>query len=157
MVYKPWISQLIYHITAGVPQGSILGPLLFLVYINDIVREIESNIRLFADDTSLSLIVDTPNEAANIINRDLTKIDNWALTWLVTFNPQKTQSMIISRKASKPAHPQIYMLNQPIEEVSSHKHLGLNLSNDLTWNKHINYIKVSFWYSWYWVSQFEQW
>ena len=82
------------HINAGVPQGSILGPLLFLIFINDIVKDIHANIRLFADDTSLYVVVDNPVNAAAILNSDLERINKWAKTWLVCFNPKKTESMI---------------------------------------------------------------
>ena len=88
-----WVS-----VNAGVPQGSILGPLLFLLYINDIVHEINSSIRLFADDTSIYIIVDFPDSAAQILNIDLERIANWAAKWLVNFNANKNESMLISAK-----------------------------------------------------------
>ena len=107
-------------LNAGVPQGSILGPLLFLLYINDIVLNIGSNIRLFADDTSLFIIVDEPVADAACINSDLGRITQWAATWLVTFNPVKTESMLISRKLNRNRHPPLFMLNQQISEVNAH-------------------------------------
>ena len=97
---------------AGVPQGSILGPLLFLVYINDIVEDIHSTIRLFADDTSLYIIVEDPLRAADQLNSDLAKIHLWANKWLVSFNPSKSESIIFSRKQIKPFHPPVKMNQQ---------------------------------------------
>ena len=87
---------------------SILEPLLFLLYINDIVLDIGSNICLFADDTSLFIIVDNPVAAADCLNNDLDKISQWAATWLVSFNPTNTEPIIISRKFNKAQHPPIF-------------------------------------------------
>ena len=134
------------YIKAGVPQGSILGPLLFLIYINDIVHDIGSNIRLFADDTSLFIIVDNPLIAATNLKTDLEKISRWATTWLVSFNPTKTESLLLSRKLNSDQHPPIFMQNHQISEVSTHKHLGSLFSNDCTWHNHINYIQDKAWF-----------
>ena len=112
------------YIRAGVLQGSILGPVLFL-FINDIELDIESNIRLLADDTSLYIIVDDPVTAANCLGADLEKNSKWADTWLVSFNPTKTESLLISRKLNKLNHPPILMQNLQITEVEFHKHLGI--------------------------------
>ena len=81
-----WLEKL-----TGVPQGSILGPLLLIMFINDIVKKIHSNICLFADDTSLYIIVDFPDSVAQILNLDLERLYNWAVQWLVKFNPIKTE------------------------------------------------------------------
>ena len=83
---------------AGVPQGSILGPLLFLLFFNDIVEDIRFYIRLFADDTSLYIIVDNPVDAATELSSDLLKIHHWATKRLVIFNPAKSESIVFSRK-----------------------------------------------------------
>ena len=133
------------YLKAGVPQGSILGPLLFLIFINDIVNDINSNIRLFADDTSLYIIVDTPQNTASVMNNDLSKINTWATKWLVTFNPAKSESLLITRRRTDLQHPQLILNNQSIENVTSHKHLGLVLSNDGTWHNHIELITSKAW------------
>ena len=119
--------------------------MLFLLYINDIVTDIGLNIRLFADDTSLYMIVDSPNTAAEIINSDLLKISNWARAWLVDFNAAKNEALLLSRKINRPLHPPLYMHNQQINEVQYHKHLGVYLTQDCSWHKHIDCIKENAW------------
>ena len=73
--FSEWVEVL-----AGVPQGSIVGPSLFLIYINDIVKRIGGSIRLLADDTNLYIIVDLPEQAARILNVDLQTISQWAIS-----------------------------------------------------------------------------
>ena len=127
-------------ICAGVPQGSILGPILFLVYINDIIVDIRSHVRLFADDTSLYMSVENPQTTASILSNDLAKMHVWAQKWLVNFNPAKTESLLISRRLIKPNHPNIIFQQTIVQEVNFHKHLGIIFSSDASWNYHINYI-----------------
>ena len=86
------------NIEAGVPQGSVLGPLLFLVYINDIVDIVTSKIRLYADDVTLYITIDDPTDSTADISDDLGLIENWSKQWLVKFNSSKTKSMVISKK-----------------------------------------------------------
>ena len=127
------------------PQGSILGPLLFLIYISDKVEDIHSCIRLFADDTSLYIIVDNPLQAAERLNEDLRKIHSWAAKWLVSFNPAKSESILFSRKLNRPFHPHLIMNQQVIDEETSHKHLGHIFSSDCNWYEHIGYVKTKAW------------
>ena len=89
-------------VEAGVPQGSIIGPLLFLIYINGIVRELNCNVRLFADDTSLFIVVENPVTTVNILNNNLGRIHSWAGDWPVDFNTSKTETVIICRKHINP-------------------------------------------------------
>ena len=130
----------VLELKAGVPQGSILGPLFFLIFINDIVNDIGCRIKLFADDTSLYIIIEHPDAAAQILNEDLEKVRNWSKTWLVSFNPQKTETLLISRKANQTYHPPLYFDGIPIQEVTNHKHLGLIFNNTCHWGQHIDYI-----------------
>ena len=80
-------------------------------FINDIVNNIQSNIRLFADDASLHIIVENPNTTALTLNSDLGKIHHWADNWLVDYNPTKTTSLLISRKRIPETHPTFKMNN----------------------------------------------
>ena len=75
------------NVHSGVPQGSIPGPPLFLIYINDLADDLSSNVKLFADDTSLFSVVHNVNASARELNDDLKKIDKWAFQWKMSFNP----------------------------------------------------------------------
>ena len=125
------------EIQAGVPQGSRLGPILFLIYINDIVKDIESEILLFADDCSLLAIGNDPNETAEILNRDLIKISNWANVWKVKFNASKTKDIIFSNKVLNNSPPLVFN-DEFITRVNTHRHLGVFLTSNLNWSVQIN-------------------
>ena len=130
----------VLSINSGVPQGSILGPIFFLIFINDIVYEIGCTIKLFADDTSIYITIENPITDATILNSDLKKIHEWATKWLVNFNPNKTKSLLISRKTIAVQHPPLNMNNTTIQEVTQHRHLGLILTNNGNWGQHIDTI-----------------
>ena len=74
-------------VLAGVPQGSILGPLLFLIYIDDLPEGFESSVKLFADDALLFSTVYDPNKSADQLDKNLKKISDWAHKWKMIFNP----------------------------------------------------------------------
>ena len=94
------------------PRDLFLG-LFFLVYITDIVDGLNSNIHLFADDTSLNIIVDHSISAAATPQSDIVKISNWVDKWFVTFTPSKSETIITLRKTIKPYHLPLLMHNQP--------------------------------------------
>ena len=126
-------------VAAGVPQGSRLGPLLFIIYINDIIEDIESDILIFADDTSLLAKGKTIDETAEILKRDLQKVVDWAAKWKVTFAADKTKQMIFSKKNITNS-PLLLLNNEEIKRVKHHKHLGLFMSENLDWSAHVHYV-----------------
>ena len=101
-------------IKSGVPQGSILGPLFFLVYINDLADNVNCRIKLFADDTSLFLVVRDVANASFELNKDLESISLWGWQWKMLFNVKKTKEVIFSSKRSKPQHPPLNLGNDVI-------------------------------------------
>ena len=124
-------------INSGVPQGSRLGPLLFIIYMNDIINDIESDILIFADDTSLFSTGTDPAQTAAQLNRDLAKISSWGKKWKVAFNAKKSKDMIFSNKYLNNSPPLCFDDNF-IDRVNRHKHLGVYLSSTLDWNVQLN-------------------
>ena len=132
-------------VESGVPQGSVLGPLLFLIYINDLEKGIKSNINFFADDTSLFSIVTGPTLSAVDLNHDLNLIGQRAHQWKMAFNPDPNKraiELLFSRKINSPNHLSLYFNNQEVCRATDHKHLGLILDTKLTFTKHITH-KIS--------------
>ena len=128
-------------IKAGVPQGSILGPLLFLVYINDLPEGLTTNAKLFADDTSLFSVVHDSTLSSVSLNNDLLKISQWAYQWKMTFNPdvsKQAQEAVFSRKGITTNHATVYFNNDPVTGENFQKHLGLFLDSKLNFSGHIN-------------------
>ncbi len=115
-------------INAGVPQGSVLCPLLFLIYVNDIAHSLLSTTRLFADDSSLAVSSSEVNHIETTLNTDLNIITEWSKQWLVQFNPAKTEVMLFS--LSNLPIPVLYFQNSQLNLVHHHKHLGLTLSDN---------------------------
>ena len=126
-------------IFGSLPQGSILAPLLFLIFLNDIEIKIRSNISLFADDVSLLEKFKNCHDLEQTINNDLDTLKNWALKWNMEFNPLKTEIMIFSNKQNK-SKPTINYNGIRIKQVSTHKHLGIHLSENMQWTYHIDNI-----------------
>ena len=115
-------------VTAGVPQGSILGPLLFLIYINDLSNNLSSTAKLFADDTSLFSVVNDVNLSQFHLNSDFKKISEWAYQWKMAFNldiSKQAQEVIFSRKPVKASHPAVFFDDIPLACCLNHKHLGI--------------------------------
>ena len=129
------------EINAGVPQGSVLGPLLVLIYINDLSENLISVSKLFADDTSIFSTVFNTNKSSEDLNRDLLTINNRAFQWKMSFNPypnKQATEVIFSRKRKPTNHPYLYFNGSPVASAPFHKHLGLVLDEKLTFGYHLS-------------------
>ena len=128
-----WIT-----IKAGVPQGSIMGPILFLIYTNDLPSEIQSIIKMFADDTILGATGKTSDECSNILQPNIDQLAAWAKKWKIKLNPSKTKCLTISRK--KNMYSPLILNNRIVEEVKHHCHLGLRLQDNGKWKIQIDHM-----------------
>ena len=134
-------SSAICRISAGVPQGSVLGPLLFIIYINDIAEKLSSLCRLFADDTSFGCSSHDGQHIKSVVDRDLKELDEWSAKWLMSFNPEKTEIMIFSNVDTPDLAFSLNNYDIPISKT--HKHLGVTFSSDAKWNNHVDNIIAS--------------
>ena len=131
-------------IKCGVPQGTILGPLLFILYINDLPNcLIHSQSRMYADDTSLSYADQDPNSVETCLNQDLDKISIWLSANKLTLNMKKTEFMLIGsrQKLNTLATTPVLKIDQaPVKQVSTTKSLGVVLDDRLTWHDQIEHL-----------------
>ena len=120
------------------PQGSILGPLLFLIFINDLPQCLKHcKSILYADDTLLYYTARTENELQDKINEDLDSLSQWLNNNLLTLNYEKTKFMIFANKKQS-TNVDITIQNKKVSQETSFKYLGVTLSSDLTWHNHID-------------------
>jgi hypothetical protein len=123
-------------VTSGVPQGTVLGPLLFLLFINDIGNNIASDIRLFADDCVLYRKIDSQSDC-DILQHDLDTLTDWADKWQMRFNTKKCHIMHMTKRR-KPINNAYNMAGTPLAVVKSHPYLGVDIQCDLRWDDHVN-------------------
>lgn len=143
-------------VISGVPQGTVLGPLFFLLYINDLPSNLQCKTRLFADDCLLYATIVNPTTDGQLLQNDLVELESWQNKWQMKFNPKKCFTMCISLKKNLPLRKYTFC-GQVLENTDSHPYLGVQLDSRLRWKEHISnttanankilgLIKRNFWY-----------
>ncbi|KAI8520129.1 hypothetical protein Bbelb_033860 [Branchiostoma belcheri] len=131
-------SSSLVSVESGVPQGSVLGPSLFLLYINDLPTSLSSIARLFADDTMAHKTICSTSDQ-ELLQQDLDRLAKWEQTWLMEFHPEKCQSLHITRKRV-PLTTEYHLHGHTLCSVKEAKYLGVTITNNLTWSTHIGNI-----------------
>ena len=119
------------YVTSGTPQGTILGPLLFLLYINNIIEWISSTVKLYADDKEIYREINDPIIDCQLLQDDLNNLNDWARKWQLRFNADKCESMRITHSRDKSETN--YFLEKPLKDVDNFKDLGVTITKDLSW------------------------
>ena len=119
-----------------VQQGTVLGPLLFSLYINDISADIESEIGLFADDCDCCREIKEIEDTVKL-HKDIDGLGSWARKWGMRFQPVKCNMMQLTKKLTHKIQTSYTLEGTVLENVESIKYLGVTITNDLKWNTHI--------------------
>ena len=127
-------------VTSGVPQGTVTGPLWFLIFINILPLGTKSHIRLFADDCVIYCTISCSADA-DLLQQDLCKFTDWQNKWLMRFNEKKCYVMRISQARSQ-LHFKYSLNGSQLQSTSCHSYLGVEISSDLKWNNHISRISA---------------
>ena len=133
------------NVDTGVPQGSVLGPLLFLIHINDLKNSTSMHVLNSADDTLLYNTFSNPNNMENVANRELGNVTQWLKVNHLKLNSSKTKFMVFATKSPLYKSIDIKLTiegNLEIEKVNEYKYLGLIIDSDLTWKSHVRYLKT---------------
>lgn len=125
-------------VSSGVPQGSVLGPLLFLVFINDIVADLNCKVRLYADDCVIYHRITSLHDTCHLQN-DLHSIQRWCKKWKMTLNAMKCQHITFSR-SRKPILSKYVLDNVPLNTVTDFKYLGIYFSSNLSWKRQVEHV-----------------
>ena len=129
------------NVDSGVPQGTVLEPILFLLFTNNITTNLNTGtrIRLFADDCLIYRVIHSIQDQI-LLQQDLDTLQSWSTTWGMKFNPSKCNSLR-TRQGLKGTLNRFYQLHGEIlAEVPTAKYLGVNISNNLSWTPHVDYI-----------------
>ena len=137
------------NVISGIPQGSVLGPLLFVIYVNDLPSHINSSAYLFADDTKIFTkhqnITNISERGNDTIQQDLENLDKWSQTWLLKFNALKCKQMLIHKPRQNPTPTPRFLENEEsrptqLQTTTEERDLGVTIDNHLNFRKHISNI-----------------
>ena len=142
VVYQGSLTSTLMPIKYGVPQGSILGPILFSIYINDLPLHLSSSCELFADDTTVHNTGKDISAVSSALQSDMDKLVTWTDLNHMALHPNKSKFMLVTTRQKRQNITSksigLKIQGKMLEEVSSHRLLGLNIDNNLSWSNHVS-------------------